>query len=185
MSVSARPGRTPRPSTRKPKRQRRGDQIGGREHVHRQKEYEAAKSGAGEVGEIDAAENAVAPEKDASEEKRAGQERRQLRQENRQKLPLLRRVGDQEDRVEAEMLHIKVGGDGERPEQSERNGRGPRQLRANQSLATVITALARPKPSIARLTTSEPKCAQLPTAKTRMMSICSAITEPAPRPTAR
>jgi len=58
-------------------------------------------------------------------------------------------------------------------------------LRANQSLATVITALARPKPSIAKLTTSEPKCAQLPTAKTRMTSICNAITEPAPRPTAK
>ena len=45
---------------------------------------QAAKPGAGKVGEIDAAENAVAPEKDASQEKRAGQERRQLRQENRQ-----------------------------------------------------------------------------------------------------
>ena len=108
-----RPGQT----GREPKPQWRGDQIGGRKHIHRQKEHEAAKSGPGEVGEVDAAENAVAPEKDASEEKRARQERRQLRQENRQQLPLLRRVGDQEDRVEAEMLHIKIGGDGERPEQ--------------------------------------------------------------------
>src|SRR6202044_14051 len=102
----------------KPKAQRRSDQIGGREHIHRQKEHETTKSGPGEVGEIDAAENAVAPEKDASQEKRARQERRQLREENREQLPLLRRVGDQEDRVEAEMLHIKVGADGERPEQS-------------------------------------------------------------------
>ena len=60
-----------------------------------------------------------------------------------------------------------------------------RQLRANQSLATHITALVRPKPSIARLTTSEPKCAQLPTENTRMMSICSAMTAPAPSPTAK
>ena len=57
--------------------------------------------------------------------------------------------------------------------------------RANQFLAIAITALVRPKPSIASDTTSEPKCVQLPTAKTRMMSICSAITAPAPRPTAR
>src|ERR1700722_7543877 len=31
----------------KPQRQWRSDQIGGREHVHRQKEHEAAKSGPG------------------------------------------------------------------------------------------------------------------------------------------
>ena len=60
-----------------------------------------------------------------------------------------------------------------------------RQLRANQFLATAMTALVRPKPSIARLTTSEPKWVQLPTANTRMMSICSAITAPAAKPTAR
>jgi hypothetical protein len=60
-----------------------------------------------------------------------------------------------------------------------------RQLRSNQSFATHMTALVRPNPSIARLTTSEPKCAQEPTAKTRMMSICSAITAPATSPTAR
>ncbi len=44
---------------------------------------------------------------------------------DRQQLPLLRRVGDEEDRVEAEMLHIKVGADRERAEQGERNGGGP------------------------------------------------------------
>ena len=102
-----------------------GDQIGGRKDIHRQEEHQAAKSSPGEVGEIDAAESAVAPQKDASEEKRARQERRQLRQENRQQLPLLRRVGDEEDRVEAEMLHVKVGADRERAEQGERNGGGP------------------------------------------------------------
>ena len=48
-----------------------------------------------------------------------------------------------------------------------------------------MTALVRPNPSMARLTTMEPKCAQLPTAKTRMMSIWSAITDPAARPTAK
>ena len=115
-----RPGQT----GQEPERQWRGDQIGGREHIHRQQEHQAAKSGPGEVREVDAAENAVASQKDASKEERARQERRQLRQEDRQQLPLLRRVGNEEDRIEAEMLHIKVGGDGKRPEQSERNGRG-------------------------------------------------------------
>ena len=48
-----------------------------------------------------------------------------------------------------------------------------------------MMALVRPKPSMARLTTSEPKCAQLPTENRRMMPICSAITAPATRPTDR
>jgi hypothetical protein len=61
----------------------------------------------------------------------------------------------------------------------------PCQWRENQLFAEAITALVRPKPSIARLTTSEPKWVQLPTANTRMMSICSAMTLPAARPTAR
>ena len=61
----------------------------------------------------------------------------------------------------------------------------PRQWRSNQPLPMHMTALVRPKPSIARLTTSDPKCAQLPTAKMRMMQICSAITAPASSPTAR
>ena len=38
---------------------------------------------------------------------------------------------------------------------------------------------------MARLTTSEPKCAQLPTEKTRMMPICSAMMLPATSPTER
>ena len=59
----------------------------------------------------------------------------------------------------------------------------PRQWRSNQSRPMHMTTLARPKPSMARLTTIEPKWAQEPTAKTRMMAICSAITAPAIRPT--
>ena len=59
------------------------------------------------------------------------------------------------------------------------------QCRSNQPLRMHMTALVRPKPSMARLTTSEPKCAQLPTENTRMMPICSAITAPATRPTDR
>ncbi len=60
-----------------------------------------------------------------------------------------------------------------------------RQWRSNQPLPMHMTALVRPKPSMARLTTSEPKCAQLPTEKMRMMPICRAITAPATRPTDR
>ena len=71
------------------------------------------------------------------------------------------------------------------PNSSSATVAAPRQWRSNQPLPTHMTALARPKPSIARLTTSEPKCAQLPTEKTRMMSICRAMTAPATRPTAR
>ena len=61
----------------------------------------------------------------------------------------------------------------------------PRQWRSNQPLPMHMTALVRPKPSMARLTTSDPKWAQLPTEKIRMMQICSAITAPASSPTAR
>ena len=60
-----------------------------------------------------------------------------------------------------------------------------RQRRSNQSRAMHMMTLARPKPSMARLTTSEPKCDQLPTAKTRIRPIWSAITAPATRATAR
>jgi hypothetical protein len=52
-------------------------------------------------------------------------------------------------------------------------------------LPTHITAEVSPKPNMARLTTSEPKCAQLPTEKTRMMPICSAMMLPATNPTDR
>src|ERR1700733_8792066 len=45
----------------KPKAQRRSDQIGGREHIHRQKENETTKSGPGEGGENTAAEKTRPP----------------------------------------------------------------------------------------------------------------------------
>ena len=120
-SRSKRPGQT----GCEPQRQWGSDQIGGRQDIHRQKEHQAAQSSAGEVGEVHSAESAVAPQKDTSQEKRARQERRQLRQKDRQQLPLLRRVRDEEDRVETEMLHIKVGADRERAEQGERNSGRP------------------------------------------------------------
>jgi len=61
----------------------------------------------------------------------------------------------------------------------------PRQCRSNQPFPMHMIALVRPKPSMARLTTNDPKCAQLPTAKIRMMQSCSAITAPASSPTAK
>ena len=84
------PGRRPRP------RQAASQSASGAaiklagENVHRQEEDEATEPGPGEVGEIDAPEGSVALEEDAAQKDRAGQEGRQLRQENRQKLPLLR-----------------------------------------------------------------------------------------------
>ena len=45
-----------------------------------------------------------------------------------------------------------------------------------------MLTLDRLKPSMARLMTREPKCAQLPTANTRISAICKAITAPATKP---
>ena len=59
------------------------------------------------------------------------------------------------------------------------------QCRSNQGRATHMIADVSPKPSIASDTTSEPKCAQEPTWKMRMMAICSAMIAPATRPIAR
>src|SRR6516165_1357010 len=51
-----------------------------------------------------------------------------------------------------------------------------RQCAANHLSARHSTTLLTPNPSIARLTTSDPKCDQLPTAKIRMIAIWSAMT---------
>ena len=118
-SGSQRPGE----ACGKPESQRRRDQIGWDEHIHRQEKDETAQTRARQIGEIDASERAVAFEEDAAEEDRARQERRQLRQEHLQKLPLLRRVGNDEYGVEAELLDIEIGADRERPEEPERDRR--------------------------------------------------------------
>jgi hypothetical protein len=81
----------------------------------------------------------------------------------------------------AARLHTTMSG----PKASRAPFTAPCQWRSNQPLPTHITAEVRPKPNMARLTTSEPKCAQLPTEKTRMMPICSAMMLPATRPTDR
>ena len=72
--------------------------LAGDEDIHRQQEDEAAEAGAREVGEIDAAERAIVLEKDAAEEHRAGEERRQRGEKHLQELPLLGRIGDEKDR---------------------------------------------------------------------------------------
>ena len=69
---------------RQPERQRRRNQIGRDEHIHRQEKDEAAQTRARQIGEIDASERAVALEEDAAEEDGASQERRQLGQEHLQ-----------------------------------------------------------------------------------------------------
>ena len=75
----------------------------------------------------------------------------------------------------------------------EPTAKGPIQSRAvadtlrqccwNQDVETHITALVKPNPNMAKLTTKDPKWAQLPTEKIRMMVICKAITAPAIMPT--
>ncbi len=51
------------------------------------------------------------------------------------------------------------------PKRKSESAESPRQRLSNHCVEMHITALVRPKPNMARLTTSEPKCAQLPTAK--------------------
>src|SRR6185312_10711911 len=82
-------------------------------------------------------------------------------------------------RICATRLAIKANG----PTSSSATLADARQCTSNQLRQREITTLAMPKPSIARLTTNEPKWAQLPTAKMRMMPICSAMMEPASMPT--
>ena len=106
-----------------PQRERHGDEILRPQQIHRAEEYQSAKAGAREVGEIDAPERAVALEENAAEKHGAGEERREIGEENLQQLPFLRGIGDQEDRVEAELLDEKVGADGKRAEQPERDAR--------------------------------------------------------------
>ena len=71
------------------------------------------------------------------------------------------------------------------PKVSRETFTAPSQRVSNQPLATHMIAEVRPKPNMARLTTSEPKCDQLPTEKTRMMPIWSAMMLPATSPTDR
>ena len=104
--------------------ERRRDQIDRREDIHRAEKHEAAEAGAGEIGEIDAPEGLVALQEDAAQEHRAAEERRQRSQEDLGELPLLVGIGDQIDRIEAELLDVEIGADRERPHQAERDARG-------------------------------------------------------------
>ena len=146
-------------------------------------EQQAAQAGAGQVGEVDAAEDLLRLEEDRAEEEGAGQERQHVEQEVAEQPPLLRRIGDEEDGVEGDLLRQQVRATISGPNSISEASATRCQWRSNQPLRMHMTALVRPKPSIARLTTSEPKCAQLPTEKMRMMAICRAITAPATRPT--
>ncbi len=113
----------PGEARREPQRERRRDEVGRREAVHRDEDDEAAQARAGEIGEIDAPEGAVALQEDAAEKHRARQKRRQRGEEDLEQLPFLRGIGDQEDRVEAELLNEEIGRDRQRPEQPERDAR--------------------------------------------------------------
>ncbi len=107
----------------KPEQQRHHDEIVGHDDIHRQQEGQAAQAGAGQVGEIDPAENLLRLEKDSAEEERAGQERQHVEHEIGGEPPFLHRVGDQEDGIEGKLLRQQIGRHRQRPEQHER-GRG-------------------------------------------------------------
>ena len=168
---------------RQPQRQRRHDQIVGREHIHRQQDRRG-RTGPSRRGRRNrrGRRSVCAFRKTHAEEERAGQERQEVEQEIGEQPPLLRRVGDQEDGVERHLLRDEVA---RRPsaartaaerDWSRRRASGARTSPWRRTSPRCV----RPKPSIARLTTSEPKCAQLPTEKTRMMPICSAMTRRRP-----
>ena len=106
------------------KRERRGDQVFGLQQIHRAEKHQAAQARSRQIGEIDAPERAVAFQKHAAEEHRAGEKRREVGEKYLEQLPLLRGVRDQEDRVEAELLDKEIGADRERPEQRERDAGG-------------------------------------------------------------
>ena len=168
----------------RPQKQRHDDDRLGREKIERRQDDQPGEPGAGQIGEIGAVEAGAALQEDDAEEERARQERQQVEDEIGEQPPLLRRVGDDEDGVERHLLARR----GWRRRSAARTGTervaaGALPVPVEPVLDEKMTTLDRPKPSMARLMTSEPKCVQLPTAKTRMTAICRAMTAPATRPT--
>ena len=125
----------PQHAAREPKQQRHDDEIVGRRDVHRHQEGKPAQSGAGQIGEIDAAEYLVGLEEHRAEEERAGQERQHVQHEIAEQPPLLHGIGDEEDGVEGNLLRKQIGRDGERAEQQQRSCRDASPLPVEPILA--------------------------------------------------
>ena len=97
--------------------------FSGVEQVHRHQEGKPAQAGAGQIGEVDAAENLVGLEEYGTEIECAGEERQHVEQEVSEQPPLLHGVGDQEDGVERDLLRQEIRRDRQRAEQQQRSGR--------------------------------------------------------------
>ena len=73
-------------------------------HVAADEEGETAETRAGQIGEVDAAEGLLTPQKGKTEEHRARKEGSEIEQEVREKQELLLRIGHEEDRIEGDLL---------------------------------------------------------------------------------
>ena len=97
-------GQAPQHAAGEPQDERHDQQVLGRDEVHRAEEQEPAQPRAREIGEIDAAEDPLRLEEHRAQVEGAGQEREHVEQEVAEQPPLLRRVGDEEDGVEGDLL---------------------------------------------------------------------------------
>ena len=103
-AAAVRERREPEHAAHEPQHERHDDEVFRRQKIHRHQEGEPAQPGAGEVGEVDAAENLVGLEEHRAEIERAGEERQHVEQEVAGQPPLLHGVGDQEDGVKRNLL---------------------------------------------------------------------------------
>ena len=101
--------REPGEPAQEPEGQRHQQQAVGRQQIESTQEDEAAEARARQIGEIDPAEDLLAPQEGQSQEYRARQEGREIEQEVGQQAELLLRIGDEEDRVEGDLLGEPVG----------------------------------------------------------------------------
>jgi hypothetical protein len=127
--------REPQDAAEEPQDQRHHDEVLRRRQIHRHQEGEPAQPGAGQVGEIDAAENLVGLEEHGAEIERAGEERQHVEQEVAGEPPLLHRIGDEEDGVEGNLLRQQVRGHRERPEGQQRRRRHAAPVAVEPALA--------------------------------------------------
>ncbi len=115
--------REPEQAAGEPKQQRRHDEVLGRHDIHRHQEGEAAQARAGEVREVDAAEDPVGLEEHGAEKESARQERQHVEHEISEQPPLLHRIGDQKDGVERNLLRNEIRRHRQRTEQQQRGRR--------------------------------------------------------------
>ena len=116
-------GYEPQGATGKPEHQRHGEQVLRRNEGHGCEHQQAPEAGAGQVGEIDAGESLLRFEKDGAEKECTCKEGQRVEDEAGKQPPLLRRVGDEKDGVEGDLLGEQIGRHHERTEQQQRQAR--------------------------------------------------------------